>query len=290
MNCPQCQCYCPPDSRECPCGYRFPAVIAAKPSLLDAPKALLRRLGDGAAGTKSGWYRLGLLAALALWAAALVFDDRLPGRAGILPPLYGEPIQSAQGVPGPFQVVVKKTAYTVKPLFRYEISGLVVSQHRSDSFLDLSHRRWRDYLNIKDLCLVWGRNISSGVYRETKFWNRDFTCMCQFPDEAAARRFSVRHLSNNHLLSADRGLNRRILRVRPGDQVRIRGYLAEYSQPANGFARGTSITRDDTGNGACETIFVTDFQVLRRANPGWRAAKPLALLAAGVFLALLLLA
>jgi hypothetical protein len=24
------------------------------------------------------------------------------------------------------------------------------------------------------------------------------------------------------------------------------------------------------GNGACETVFLTDFKVLKRANPGWR--------------------
>ena len=32
-----------------------------------------------------------------------------------------------------------------------------------------------------------------------------------------------------------RPLRRRILRARPGDQVLVRGFLAEYGQPANGF-------------------------------------------------------
>jgi hypothetical protein len=286
MNCPRCQCYCPDDARECPCGHRFPENAGPSPRGAQEP-AGARFVG--LAG-KSRWLRLGFLLSLLLWALALWRDDRLPPPGAILPPLYAEPLQAADGVPPPFAVTVKKRNYAVRPLFRYEIAGLVVSRHRSDSFLDTAHRQWRDTLNIMDLCLVWGHNIASGVYRETKFWNRDFTCMCRFPGEAAARRFSVRHLANNHLLSADRSLSRRILRVRPGDQVRIAGYLAEYGQPANGFRRGTSTVRDDTGNGACETIFVTDFQVLRRANPGWRAAKPLALAAAGVFLALLLLA
>jgi hypothetical protein len=33
------------------------------------------------------------------------------------------------------------------------------------------------------------------------------------------------------------------------------------------FHRGTSVTRDDTGNGACETIFVRELSVLRTASP-----------------------
>ena len=288
MNCPSCHCYCPPDSRECPCGHIFPAAAAPSPSARRKEKILA--FISGAAGTRSKLLRLGFLACLLLWVLALVFDDRLPPESAILPELYREPLQVAGDLPSPFQVKVKKLTYVVKPLFHYQLSGLVVSQHRSDSFLDISHRRWRDYLNIKDLCVVWGRNIRSGVYRKMKFWNRDFTCMCRFPDEETGRLFSASHLANNHILSADKALRRRILKVRPGDQVRFKGYLASYSQPANQFSRGTSTVRDDTGDGACETVYVTDFEVLRRANPGWRAARPLALLGGAVLLVLLLLA
>lgn len=290
MNCPQCHCYCPSDSVECPCGYRFPQDNSPPPTAWSRGKsAFLRRL-YGEAGAKATLFRLGLLACLVLWLLALLFDDRLPPANDILPPLYGEPQQSAEGVPGPFRVMVKKATYVVTPLFHYELAGLVVSQHRSDSLIDISHRRWKDFLNIKDLCLVWGQNIRSGVYREIRFWNRDFTCMCEFPDPEVARLFSGRHLSNNHILSADRRLSRLILSVRPGDQIRFRGYLVQYSQPANQFTRGTSIVRDDVGNGACETVFVTDFQILRRANPVWRAGKPLAFIGSLVFAVALLLA
>lgn len=288
MNCPQCHCYCPPDARECPCGHRFP--VADDPPPHAARKEAARAFLDRAVGTRSRIWRLALLASLALWALSLVFDDRLPPPGDILPQLYREPLQAAGDLPAPFPVTRKGLGYVVKPLFRYELNGLVVSRHRSDSLLDVSHRRWRDRLNIMDLCVVWGKNIGSGVYRRMKFWNRDFTCMCEFPDEATARLFSGSHLSNNHILCADDALSRRILRARPGDQVRFKGYLASYSQPANQFQRGSSTVRDDTGDGACETVFVTEFEVLRRANRGWRALKPLAFAASGVFFVLLLLA
>lgn len=286
MNCPQCQCFCPPASRQCPCGYRFPAESPAK-----IEKGKLAHLFSAGFLTEKGkLLRACFLLCLLLWALALLLDDRLPPAGAILPPLLAEPRQEADGVPPPFAVTVKKLTYVVKPLFRYEIAGLVVSQHRADSLLDIHHRRWQDHLNIKDLCLVWGRNIESGVYREMKFWNRDFTCLCRFPDGETAKLFSGRHLSNNHLLAADPALRRRILSARPGDQVLLRGFLAEYGQPANGFARGSSTVRDDTGNGACETIFVSEFQRLRRGNPFWRGIKLPALAGAAALLLVLLLA
>jgi hypothetical protein len=290
MNCPRCDCYCAADAEACACGYRFPVDAAARPSPYARKKEAFLRVVAGATGRKNKIFRLAFLACLLLGVLSLLFDDRLPPRSDIFPQLLLEPVQTKRDLPPAFRISKRKMTYIVTPLFRYELSGLVVSQHRSDSLLDISHRRWRDYLNIKDLCLVWGRNIRSGVYREMKFWNRDFTCMCRFPDEATAALFSWRHLSNNHILCADDGLSRRILKVRPGDQVHFRGYLASYSQPANQFFRGSSTTRDDTGNGACETVFVTDFQVLRRANPVWRALKPVAFLAAASFLVAFLLA
>jgi hypothetical protein len=289
MNCPQCDCYCAPDAEACACGYRFPKAEPPAPVALTRGKNALKDFVLGAAGTKAKIFRLGMLACLALWGLAFFFADRLPPRSKIFPQLYREPLQTGADLPAAFQVTRKKVVYTVKPLFRYELFGLVVSQHRSDSLIDISHRRWRDFLNIKDLCVVWGKNIESGVYREMKFWNRDFTCNCGFPDEETAARFSPSHLSNNHILCADEKTGRRIMRVRPGDQIFFKGYLVTYSQPANQFFRGTSTVRDDTGDGACETVFVTDFAVLQRANPVWRAAKPVALIGGLAFLIALLL-
>ncbi len=61
--------------------------------------------------------------------------------------------------------------------------------------------------------------------------------------------------------------------MRVGDQVHVRGYLAEYSHDQGlHFFRGTSTTRTDQGNGACETVYATDAEILRAGNGGWRIA------------------
>ena len=46
----------------------------------------------------------------------------------------------------------------------------------------------------------------------------------------------------------------------------IKGMLANYENQANNFERGTSITRTDTGNGACETVYVTDFSIVKKGQ------------------------
>ena len=41
---------------------------------------------------------------------------------------------------------------------------MIVSYHHSASFIDISHKQWNDYLNTKDICVIWGRNVETGVY------------------------------------------------------------------------------------------------------------------------------
>lgn len=212
-----------------------------------------------------------LLVSIGLVVLSIFLKDRLPPAGEILDSLRNEPVQETAELPQPFEVIRKGAVYTVTPLFHYDLYGMVVSYHNSDSFVDLSHKRWKDYLNVKDLCVIWGKNVESGVYRKMKFSSRDFTCYYTYPDEETIRLFCESCLSNNHLLSADPALIRSIMRTRRGDQIHLRGYLAMYDQKQTGFHRGTSINREDRGNGACETVYVTDFAILKRANPLWHA-------------------
>ena len=58
------------------------------------------------------------------------------------------------------------------------------------------------------------------------------------------------------------------MQIRKWDQIVLKGYLVNYRHD-QGFHRKTSITRNDKGGGACETLFVTQCQILRKGNPFW---------------------
>ena len=126
-------------------------------------------------------------------------------------------------------------------------------------------------MNVNDLCVIWGTNAQRGSYQDIQFSSGQFVCNFQTSSREAFEAFDQAAISNNHMLADDKYLAKKLRSVRIGDQIHFRGYLAEYSHN-HGFAfkRGTSTVRTDTGNGACETVFVTDVRILSSANVGWR--------------------
>jgi hypothetical protein len=123
-----------------------------------------------------------------------------------------------------------------------------------------------------DVCVVWGNNTSGAQLDKIDFWNGIFTCNVKTRDQAAWESFDMYQLSNNHLISDDDFIRDQVRKVKVGDQVRIQGVLASYESP--GGLRGTSTTRTDTGDGACETIYVDRFEILQPATSYWRNPQP----------------
>jgi hypothetical protein len=232
-------------------------------------------------------YRLGrflFIFGLLVLLTAIWKKDVLPPPAELGNELLDEPRQVAVQRP-PFQITVGDIDYEVRPLYKYELHGMVVSRHDSDAWWDYIHKEWNDKLNVADLCVVWGNNASSGAYRDIEFSSGQFVCNFQTSSNEAYAAFDQSAISNNHLLSADPRLARKMRDVRVGDQIHFTGYLAEYSHN-HGFAfkRGTSTVRTDSGNGACETVYVEDFEILHRGGDPWHTLQwvGVAMMLAGV--------
>jgi hypothetical protein len=174
----------------------------------------------------------------------------------------------------PFTVEYAGVRYGVEPKYAYDLYGMVVSyrQHDGES---LMHKRANDHLNVADLCVVWSDTAFSPTLHKISFWNGIFTCNFETRDTEAWANLDPHEVSNNHLISADDAIRDRVATVGIGDQVHIRGWLASYGN--GGSKRGTSTTRDDMGNGACETIYVDRFEVLARTRSGWRTALTVSL-------------
>jgi hypothetical protein len=192
--------------------------------------------------------------------------DLLPGPENYDQKRFVAPKQTPTTA-SPFGLSVNGQQYRIEPVYAYELEGMVVSYHDADSFSDIWHHdKWKDFLNVRDLCVVWGGNLTSGVYQEMEFSNDSWTCWAYWPNSDVGSRFSMSELSNNHLLTDDLEIKHRLMSAETGDHIRLRGYLASYENPANNFKRGTSTTRTDTGNGACETVYLTAFDIVSKAN------------------------
>ena len=205
----------------------------------------------------------------------------LPGGIDYVPALADEP-QQTRADRRPFDVAFNEETYRVEPEFAYDITGMVVSfrHHHEDN--SRMHALAKDHLNMLDVCVVWGDNPANERLDKISFWNGLFTCNVKTRDQAAWDAFDMNQLSNNHLLSDDELIRRQVKKVRVGDQIRVRGYLASYTSSVG--TRGTSTTRTDTGNGACETIYVEDFRIVKAVTSYWRISMwtSLALLLAGL--------
>ena len=204
------------------------------------------------------------------------FGDTLPSPDKLDMRLVDDPVQEKTDK-APFGVTVNNITYRINPLYRYELYGLVVSKHKADGLSDLAHKLWNDHLNTVDLCVVWGRNAFSGIYERLYFRSGEWTCYVESTTREDANLFSGEHLSNNHMLSDRRDINKALDKARIGDQVYFTGYLAEYSQ--GNFFRGTSVVRNDTGNGACETVYIEDFSIIKSGPRLWLIVRRLALIA-----------
>ena len=189
--------------------------------------------------------------------------------------LQQAPIQEAI-IADEFSVSVKDKNYNVKPLYEYELYGLVVSYQFHDGNYGL-HKSWGDHLNVADICVVWQDSAFSNYLADLDFWNGQFTCNVHTYSNQAWASFNMNQLSNNHLISADEFIRDQITDVSIGDQIKITGWLASYGNE-NHDIRGTSTTREDTGNGACETIYVNDFEIIRHYTNVWKKLMYCALL------------
>lgn len=206
------------------------------------------------------WASLGLLLLLAL---AWWFRGGLPPPSEARSELLRPPRQSATSR----KLFVHKLngyEYMVEPVAEYDCAGLVVSTNYT----------WRDMfalagspIDTPDLGMVWDMNLQSGDLHKVSFWSGEFTLNFQ---HAPGVKFYMENAGNTHVLAASDDVYSQITSLRRGDQIRLRGALVNYYRTDWGpHWRKSSLTRTDTGNGACEVMFVESVEVLQRGTPLW---------------------
>jgi hypothetical protein len=162
-------------------------------------------------------------------------------------PATRDPQQDTQQLPAPF----KSGDYTITPLARYALKAVVLSRsrYRYDASSPLSP---------VDLALGWGPMSDAAVINELTIsqsgrWYQYRWGSAGSPLEADA---IARHSANTHCLPSTPEVRAKLLSVRRHQVVALSGYLVEVNGPG-GFRWRSSLTRDDTGGGACEVMWIT---------------------------------
>lgn len=107
-----------------------------------------------------------------------------------------------------------------------------------------------------DIAVGWGPMSDSAVLAHLDisqsgrfyFWHYDETP--PIPPEAI-----VTHSANWHLVPANKSVWATLRDLRVGSVVRLQGKLVDITAPDGGYIK-TSLTREDSGGGACEVIYV----------------------------------
>ncbi|MEK1907347.1 MAG: hypothetical protein AAAB13_16345 [Pseudomonas sp.] len=144
--------------------------------------------------------------------------------------------------------------YSITPLEPFQLQARVLGReiYRYDRGADVSP---------VDLALGWGPMADPQVLSRIDIsqgnrWYRWRTA--EFP---ISRRDIEVHSANMHMIPANAEVAAELARIKPGEQVALSGQLVRVDGD-DGFQWISSLTRDDTGEGACELVWVEKLERL----------------------------
>ena len=180
-----------------------------------------------------------------------------------------KPIETSPGVlvsEQPIQKTVGNSVfgfddYVLTRRASFEIRARVLSTERYyfDAGADLSPI---------DLALGWGAMSDQSVLDRLKIsqsgrWYRTrYDYPAPIPDQLL-----ISSSSNMHMIPANSSIEKRLKKLRVGEVVVLEGYLVDADDGA-GWHWSTSLSRTDTGNGACELVYVESVRVDNSAGKG----------------------
>jgi hypothetical protein len=149
---------------------------------------------------------------------------------------------------------IQLEAYRLKPRAHFELRARVLSRE---------NYRWSEGADLSpvDLALGWGAMSDQAVLDriEVSQGGRWYHTRYEYPAPLSDREI-IRHSGNMHIIPADALVGKRLQAIRRGDIVHARGYLVD-ADHESGFRWNTSLSRDDTGNGACELFYVERLEI-----------------------------
>ena len=192
---------------------------------------------------------------LAILAAVMAWRDWIRGPIehppGVLVPQA--PIQGSEDRGAPLML----GAFTLTPRAEFQLRARVLG--RKDY-------RWGavSELSPMDLALGWRAMSDQAVLDriEVRQGARWYFTRYELPAPLSDREI-VLNSGNMHMIPATDRIRSDLRRIRNGDVVRIEGFLVDVDR-ADGFRWRTSLTREDTGDGSCEIVYLERLYIERR--------------------------
>lgn len=166
---------------------------------------------------------------------------------GVLAPQDPEQVELARGP------VIEMGKWSLTPRATYRVTARILAKetYRFDALADLIP---------EDLALGWGPMSDNRVLKSIEitqsnrfyFWHAD---LMPIPREDI-----VSHSANTHVIPGNPLVANQLKRLRPGQVVTLTGELVD-GRRSDGLYINTSMTRTDSGAGACEVMLVSDVRL-----------------------------
>jgi len=132
--------------------------------------------------------------------------------------------------------------------------------------LSRENYRWGSASELSPMDLALGWKVMSDqsvldridITQGSRWYFTRYEYPAPIPDQSI-----INNSSNMHMIPASNGVAGRLKKIRRGDIVRIRGFLVDVDHDSGFFWR-TSLSRDDTGNGSCEILYVDWIEIEMR--------------------------
>ncbi|MDE2419956.1 MAG: hypothetical protein KGO49_02095 [Gammaproteobacteria bacterium] len=198
---------------------------------------------------KDAWLKI-VVICLVIYCALTSFMHRAIHHPDGLVLAAHDPIQTdTTDTPFPFK------EYTIQPLADFVIDARVLSTERY--YWDAGS----DLVPV-DLALGWGRMSDSAVIKQLKISQsgRFYFYQYNFPAPIPPEEM-ISHSANMHMIPSTKAIESELKSVRVGQVVHITGHLVEATIPEKHWKWRSSLSRNDSGNGACELVWVKSLSV-----------------------------
>jgi hypothetical protein len=170
---------------------------------------------------------------------------------GIIAP--DEPIQTNTHIKPFFYHDIK-----IKPQASFKIEAKVLAKENYSSDPE-------SIISPVDLALGWGKMSDEAILQAIDisqshrfyYWHVD-----QFP---IPRKEIEQSSANMHIIPANEDIAEQIAKIKTGELIRLSGYLVNLER-SNGWYWNSSLTRNDTGAGACEVIWVETLEIVHKSE------------------------
>lgn len=144
--------------------------------------------------------------------------------------------------------------YEIIPAARFDIKAKVLSS-KSYIFGREAH------LSPIDLVLGWGPMSDESIVRKIAISQSNRFYRWHVAEFPIPRREIETNSANMHMIPATTAIADKVKSARPGDIIALSGHLVNV-KARDGWLWKSSLTRQDTGRGACELIWVEKFDVV----------------------------